>query len=89
MVEKFLSQMRDVEKFFAFLEIGCSDKYYAMTAEQLSCDELFVRLVSADDKLRKHIQSGTVVIKRPNRSTASGVEEAVLTDIYYVNDNSI
>lgn len=88
-VEKFLSQMRDVEKFFALLEIGCSDKYYAMTATQLSCDELFVRLVSADDKLKKHIHRGTVVIKRPNRSTASGVEEAVLTDVYYVNDNVI
>lgn len=88
-VEKFLSQMRDVEKFFALLEIGCSDKYYAMTATQLSCDELFVRLISADDKLKKHIHRGTVVIKRPNRSTASGVEEAVLTDVYYVNDNVI
>lgn len=27
-------------EFFALLEIGCSDKYYAMTTTQLSCDEL-------------------------------------------------
>ena len=32
--------MRDVGNFFALLEIGCSDKYYAMTTTQLSCDEL-------------------------------------------------
>lgn len=31
-VEKFLSQMKDIEKFFVLMEIGCSDKYSALTA---------------------------------------------------------
>lgn len=37
----------------------------------------------------KHIRKGTVVIKRPNRSTANDIEEVVLSDVYYVNDNLI
>ena len=44
----------------SFLGAKRADKYYAMTATQLSCDELFVRLVSADDKLKKQIKKQAV-----------------------------
>lgn len=81
--------MKDIEKFFVLMEIGCSDKYDALTTAKLSGDELFVKIVSTDEKYRKYIGKGTVVIKRLNRSTASDIEEVVLSDVYYVNDSII
>lgn len=63
----FLDRMSDLEKFFAFIEIGCSDKYATMTASQFSVDQTFLNIVAADKKYAKNIQTGDVVIKRPNR----------------------
>ena len=63
----FLDRMSDLEKFFALIEIGCSDKYATMTASQFSVDQTFLNIVAADKKYAKNIQTGDVVIKRPNR----------------------
>jgi hypothetical protein len=37
----FLGKMTDVEKLFALIEVGCSEKYETVTAFQLSVDSMF------------------------------------------------
>lgn len=89
LLDAFIGGLRDVEKFFALVEIGCSERHYAMTAPQLSCDELLVKIVAVDPKFKKNIEQGDLIIRRPNRSTAKDVEEVKLYDVLYVNDSLI
>lgn len=86
--DAFLSKMTDVEKFFALIEVGCSEKYAKMTASQLSVDSMFINLIEADSKYAKNIQIGDVVIKRPNRQ-AFNDKDIELKDVKYVGGNVI
>lgn len=88
-LDTFLGEMRDVEKFFMLVEIGCSEKYQRMTSSQLSCDPFFVHLVLEDDKFAKNVVTGDVVVKRPNRSSAKGVEEMHYENVKHVTENMI
>ena len=63
----FLDKMSDIEKFFALIEIGCSDRYATMTVSQFSVDPVFINIVEADERYAKNIKVGDVVIKRPDR----------------------
>lgn len=63
----FLDKMSDIEKFFALIEIGCSEKYSSMTVSQFSVDPIFINIVEADVRYAKNIKVGDVVIKRPDR----------------------
>lgn len=63
----FLDKMSDIEKFFALIEIGCSEKYSSMTVSQFSVDPVFINIVEADVRYAKNIKFGDVVIKRPER----------------------
>ncbi len=63
----FLDKMSDIEKFFALIEIGCSEKYASMTVSQFSVDPVFINIVEADARYAKNIKVGDVVIKRPDR----------------------
>lgn len=65
--ELFLDKMSDIEKFFALIEIGCSEKYSSMTVSQFSVDPVFINIVEADVRYAKNIKVGDVVIKRPDR----------------------
>ena len=84
----FLGKMTDVEKFFALIEIGCSDKYAAMTVSQLSVDSMFLNMIAADTKYAKNIQVGDVVIKRPNRQ-AYNDRDVELKDVKFVGGNVV
>lgn len=79
----FLGKMSDLEKFFALIEIGCSDKYASMTVSQLSVDPVFLNIVEADSKYAKNIKTGDVVIKRPDRH-AYNDRDVELKDVKYV-----
>lgn len=79
----FLGRMSDLEKFFALVEIGCSDKYQSMTAEQLSVDGMFLKIVEADERYAKNIKMGDVVIKRPGRHSYTD-NDIELKDVRYV-----
>lgn len=63
----FLDKMSDIEKFFALIEIGCSEKYSSMTVSQFSVDLVFINIVETDARYAKNIKFGDVVIKRPDR----------------------
>ena len=84
----FLDRMSDLEKFFAFIEIGCSDKYATMTASQFSVDQTFLNIVAADKKYAKNIQTGDVVIKRPNRQAYTD-RDVELKDVKFVGRNVV
>lgn len=86
--DAFLSKMTDVEKFFALIEVGGSEKYAKMTASQLSVDSMFINLIEADSKYVKNIQIGDVVIKRPNRQ-AFNDKDIELKDVKYVGGNVV
>lgn len=79
----FLGKMSDLEKFFALIEIGCSDKYASMTVSQLSVDPVFLNIVEADSKYAKNIAVGDVVIKRPDRHSYND-RDIELKDVKYV-----
>ncbi len=79
----FLGKMSDIEKFFALIEIGCSEKYATMTASQFSVDPVFLSIVAADSKYAKNIKTGDVVIKRPNRHSYTD-RDIALKDVKYV-----
>ena len=81
----FLDRMSELEKFFALIEIGCSDKYATMTVSQFSVDQTFHNIVNAD---AKNICTGDVVIKRPNRQ-AYNDRDVVLKDVKYVGRNVV
>ena len=84
----FLDRMSDLEKFFALIEIGCSDKYATMTASQFSVDQTFLNIVAADKKYAKNIQTGNVVIKRPNRQAYTD-RDVELKDVKFVGGNVV
>lgn len=84
----FLDRMSDLEKFFALIEIGCSDKYATMTASQFSVDQTFLNIVAADKKYAKNIQTGDVVIKRPNRQAYTD-RDVELKDVKFVGGNVV
>lgn len=84
----FLDRMSDLEKFFALIEIGCSDKYATMTASQFSVDQTFLNIVEADKKYAKNIQTGDVVIKRPNRQAYTD-RDVELKDVKFVGGNVV
>lgn len=79
----FLGKMSDIEKFFALIEIGCSEKYATMIASQFSVDPVFLNIVAADSKYAKNIKIGDVVIKRPNRHSYTD-RDIALKDVKYV-----
>lgn len=79
----FLGKMSDIEKFFALVEIGCSEKYESMTAEQLSVDSMFLNIVESDARYAKNIKFGDVVIKRPGRHSYTD-NDIELKDVKYV-----
>ena len=84
----FLDRMSDLEKFFALIEIGCSDKYATMTVSQFSVDQTFLNIVAADKKYAKNIQTGDVVIKRPNRQAYTD-RDVELKDVKFVGRNVV
>ena len=84
----FLDRMSDLEKFFALIEIGFSDKYATMTASQFSVDQTFLNIVEADKKYAKNIQTGDVVIKRPNRQAYTD-RDVELKDVKFVGGNVV
>lgn len=67
----FSDKMSDIEKFFALIEIGCSDRYATMTVSQFSVDPVFINIVEADERYAKNIKVGDVVIKRPDRHSCT------------------
>lgn len=79
----FLGKMSDLEKFFALIEIGCSDKYASMTVSQLGVDSVFMNIVAADSRYAKNIMTGDVVIKRPDRHSYTD-RDIELKDVKYV-----
>lgn len=79
----FLGKMSDIEKFFALIEIGCSEKYATMTASQFSVDPVFLNIVATDPRYAKNIKTGDVVIKRPNRHSYTD-RDIALKDVKYV-----
>lgn len=79
----FLGKMSDLEKFFALIEIGCSDKYASMTVSQLGVDPVFMNIVAADSRYAKNIMTGDVVIKRPDRHSYTD-RDIELKDVKYV-----
>lgn len=84
----FLGKMSDLEKFFALIEIGCSDKYATMTVSQLSVDPIFLNIVEADSKYAKNIAIGDVVIKRPDRHSYND-RDVELKDVKYVGGTMV
>ena len=84
----FLDRMSDLEKFFALIEIGCSDKYATMTASHLSEDQTLVNIVAPDKNYAKNIQTGDVVIKRPNRQAYTD-RDVELKDVKFVGGNVV
>lgn len=85
--DTYLGKMTDVEKFFALIEVGCSEKYET-TASQLSVDSMFINMIEADAKYAKNIRVGDVVIKRPNRQ-AYNDRDVVLKDVKFVGGNVV
>ena len=79
----FLGKMRDMEKFFALIEIGCSEKYATMKVSQFSVDPVFLNIVAADSRYAKNIKTGDAVIKRPNRHSYTD-RDIALKDVKYV-----
>lgn len=86
--DTFLGKLTDVEKFFALIEVGCSEKYETMTVSQFSVDSLFLNMIAADEKYAKIIQVGDVVIKRPNRHSYTD-RDVALKDVKYVGGNVV
>ena len=86
--DAFLGKMTDVEKFFALIEVGCSEKYETMTVSQLSVDSMFINMIEADAKYAKNMSVGDVVIKRPNRQ-AYNDRDVVLKDVKFVGGNVV
>lgn len=86
--DAFLGKLTDVEKFFALIEVGCSEKYETMTVSQLSVDSMFLNMIAADTKYAKNISVGDVVIKRPNRHSYTD-RDVALKDVKYVGGNVI
>lgn len=86
--DTFLGKLTDVEKFFALIEVGCSEKYETMTVSQLSVDSLFLNMITADKKYVKNISVGDVVIKRPNRHSYTD-RDVALKDVKYVGGNVV
>lgn len=84
----FLDRMSDIEKFFALVGIGCSEKYANMTASQLSVDQIFLNIVAVDKKYAKNIQAGDVVIKRPNCQAYTD-RDVELKDVKFVGGNVV
>ncbi len=85
----FFSKLRDVEKFFVLVQVGCSKKHGKMTLNQLSVDELLLSIVKADSKFSKNISKGQVVVERPDRRSVKDVERLVLVDVDYITDSMI
>lgn len=79
----FLDRMSDIEKFFALIEIGCSEKYASMTVSQFSVDPVFINIVEADSRYAKNIKMGDVVIKRPDRHSYTD-RDIELKDVKFV-----
>lgn len=87
--DAFFSKLRDVEKFFVLVHVGCDPRYDKMTASQLSMDEMFVRIVEEDTKFCKNISVGTVFVERPERRSVKDVQPQTYQDVKYVNENLI
>lgn len=79
----FLDKMSDIEKFFALIEIGCSEKYTSMTVSQFSVNPVFINIVEADARYAKNIKVGDVVIKRPDRHSYND-RDVELKDVKFV-----
>lgn len=78
------NKLIDMQKFFILVYIGCDPIYDIMTADQLSADEMFVRIIEVDKKFGKNVCEGTVVVERPDRRSVFGGESLVLKDVKYV-----
>ena len=85
----FFSKLRDVEKFFVLVHVGCSKKHGKMTLNQLSVDELLLSIVKEDSKFCKNITVGQVVVERPDRRSVKDVERLVLKNVEYITDSMI
>ncbi len=85
----FFSKLRDVEKFFVLVHVGCSEEHGRMTLNQLSVDELLLSIVKADSKFSKNISKGQVVVERPDRRSIKDVERLVLVNVEYITDSMI
>ncbi|NCB94771.1 MAG: hypothetical protein EOM40_19820 [Clostridia bacterium] len=86
--DTFLGKLTDVEKFFALIEVGCSEKYETMTVSPLSVDSMFINMIAADTKYAKNISVGDVVIKRPNRHSYTD-RDVALKDVKFVGGNVV
>ena len=87
--DAFFSKLSDMQKFFILVYVGCDPCYYGMTADQLSADEMFVRIIEADNKFCKNVCKGTVVVERPDRRSVIGAKSMVLEDVKYVKTTLI
>lgn len=75
--------MSDIEKFFALIEIGCSEKYSIMAVSQFSVNPVFLNIVAANLRYAKNIKTGDVVIKRSDRHSYTD-RDIALKDVKYV-----
>lgn len=87
--DAFFSKLSDMQKFFVLVHVGCEPAYDKMTAEQLSADEMFVRIIEANPKFCKNVLTGTVVSERPDRRSVLGAEALVLENVKYVKTTLI
>lgn len=84
----FLAKMSDIEKFFALIEIGCSEKYATMTASQFSVEPVFLNIVATDPRYAKNIKTGDVVIKRSDCHSYTD-RDIALKDVKYVGGTDV
>lgn len=87
--DAFFSKLSDMQKFFILVYVGCDPCYYGMTADQLSADEMFVRIIEADNKFCKNVCKGTVVVERPDRRSVTGAKSMVLENVKYIKTTLI
>lgn len=89
LLDAFFSRLSDMQKFFILVHVGCDPVYDKMTADQLSADEMFVRIIEADTKFCKNVCEGTVVVERPDRKSVTGAKSLVLKNVKYVKTTLI
>lgn len=88
--EALFTKMTDIEKFFFLLGAQCCDEeYLKMTTAQLSASRLLVNMFESDEKAKKYVTVGDLVIKRPNRAKTSVEAPIVYEGVKFISDTKI
>lgn len=71
MLDLAFDNLSDLDKFFVLLEVGAlGEDLLEKTSLELSMDKLLLNIVKADERVKDFIETETVYVYRPGRSTS-------------------